>query len=677
MTPSTGHESVSVRAYTLAGLLASLSVAFPLFFGALWRAGGEPPGRLSVLAALASAVLTAAAAALLVRRAHWARALLAGGVLAFFGSVGPVLVVSPVAAFWVGCLGLALLGTIFAAPAGFVPRSERPRSSLAAARGSLLAAVFAWFSAVPAQAALTEIGEVSGLASVAVATLLALRAVLEKGVEQRWRRALAWIMCAVAIGGAIWEGSDLASSTTWLLIAPLGVSFLGGSRVLPLPSSPSSWYEPILSQPARLLVGTFAVAISVGAVLLWLPVSSTRPGSISLVDALFTAVSATCVTGLIVLDTPVDFTRFGQGVILALIQVGGLGIMTFSTAALVLLRRRASLQHEAAMADLLGEGKHSIQRAVRDIFAVTLGSELVGGLLLAGLFHRLGDPPMEALWRGIFTAVSAFCNAGFALQSDSLMPYAGHAAVLHTVAVVIVIGGLGPSLVASLGRGRQRAGTALPSLVLISSVLLTVGPAMAILGSEWSNTLAGLSWSDRLHNAWFQSVTTRTAGFNSVDFAALRPATVVLMMGLMIIGGSPGSTAGGIKTTTFAVLALTVLAAIRGRTEVVVAQRRIGHATVYKAAAIATVMLASIFAGALALLSTHDIPPLVALFEVVSALGTVGLSMGATGELDDIGKVIIMLAMFAGRVGPLTLFLLLGREPRGGWVLPEEEVPVG
>lgn len=434
----------------------------------------------------------------------------------------------------------------------------------------------------------------------------------------------------------------------------------------------------VLANPARQMVITFALLGLVGGTLLTFPVSAAR-SPISFVDGLFTAVSASCVTGLTVLDTPRDFTAFGEVVILLLIQVGGLGIMTFSAAASLALGRRMGLRTEAAINDLLSEGRSTLPDALRRVLVLCFVTEGVGAVLLAGAFLAHGMGPGEALWKGVFTSISAFCNAGFALESDNLVSFQREPFVLHVVGVLIVLGGLGAPVMVALPevlRGRKVSVHA--RLVLVTTALLVVGGAVALASVEWTHTLAGLHWTDRLHNAWFTSVTPRTAGFNSVDFAALSPAGFVLVMLLMFVGGSPGSTAGGIKTTTVALLALAVASTLRGRPEIQVFHRRIDHASVYKAAAVFTLGGVAALLAFLALALTQNIPPRLLAFETVSALGTVGLSMGATPRLDVVGRLIVIGCMFVGRVGPLSLFLFMAtRRPPAAWTLPEESVAVG
>jgi trk system potassium uptake protein TrkH len=326
------------------------------------------------------------------------------------------------------------------------------------------------------------------------------------------------------------------------------------------------------------------------------------------------------------------------------------------------------------------EERNELTRSMWRILGVTFVSELVGAAALTASFMRHGEGLAEAAWRGLFTAVSAFCNAGFALQSDSLIPYQRDPAILHVVALLIIVGGLSPVAVMAIPQFlRRRSVDVQVSLILWTSALLLAVGAVLYGLMEWTVSLGHLSFADRLHNTWFQSVTLRTAGFNSVDLAVSRPATQTMMILQMFVGGSPGGTAGGVKTTTAAVLLITVAATLRGHPDATAFRRIISRRTVFKAAAVVTVGALMAFGALTAILLTQLMPPEVALFEVISALATVGLSTGGTGALDSVGKIIIIACMFAGRVGPLTLFVLLAQQqgmhhqPR----YPDVEVDVG
>jgi trk system potassium uptake protein TrkH len=332
------------------------------------------------------------------------------------------------------------------------------------------------------------------------------------------------------------------------------------------------------------------------------------------------------------------------------------------------------------VADLVGvHGHQQVFAAVRRVLLVTGVSEALGAGVLTVLFLRHGDASGTALWRGVFTAVSAFCNAGFALQTDNLVPYQTSPAVLHVVAALIIVGGLGPAVVVVVPSWlRHRPISLQARLALTTTLALLVAPTLAILAFEWDGPLGHLGFWDRIHNAWLQSATLRTAGFNSIGVEGLRPVTLAMMVALMFIGGSPGGTAGGVKTTTLAVLILAVTAALRSHSEIRIAGRRVAPVSVYRAAAAVTLSVFFLGLAVGALLLTQRSSPGTILFEAVSAFGTVGLSIGGTRDLDAVGKIIIMVCMFAGRVGPLSLLLWIADSPReDGWTLPEEQVATG
>ncbi|MEM9694380.1 MAG: potassium transporter TrkG, partial [Myxococcota bacterium] len=475
--------------------------------------------------------------------------------------------------------------------------------------------------------------------SLGVVALLAADANRRALGQPRWARAVVWASGPVAaLGVAVARGQPFQMLVAAALIpVAVLVSYrppVTGKRLLPAVA------DFVGSQPARLLVVTFLGLSAMGTFLLRLPVASAAGTTLNGIDAAFTATSAVCVTGLIVLDTPVDFSVTGQVLLLVLIQLGGLGIMSFSTAAFAALGRRLSLRHESAVADLIKGGRRQIFGTLRRLLLVTFVTEAMGAGLLSLLFRQHGDGWPMALWRGLFTSVSAFCNAGFALQSDSLIPYQSDPLVLHVIAIIIIIGGLSPAVVLELPTliRRPRRASVQGRLVMVVSVALLFSAALLVGALEWNHSLRHLGLVDRIHGAWFQSVTLRTAGFNSVDFGALQPGTQWSMLFFMFIGGSPGGTAGGIKTTTLAVLCLALGGAMRGQWEVSVYRRRIPHKTLYEAAAVSTIAMALVFVGVIALTVTQGLPLLGSLFEVVSAVATVGVSVGATGQLDDVGK---------------------------------------
>jgi trk system potassium uptake protein TrkH len=604
------------------------------------------------------------------------------GLAALTGAAAPGLIEHPGLFFGLAA-GIGYLLLRLWSPEGSAADAvplDRAGDRQAAARAASRMAVVIWFVTLPTGISRSALAD--GL--VAVTILLAVGQVLAYLAVERRTRPFRRRWLLVALGGCLlgaalawtrWRvGVSLGAlflllATPWLSSGPRGEGGLG-----------SGIWEAVLDHPARLLVVSFVFICMTGGVLLSLPLSGVGGVPVAPIDGFFQSVSATCVTGLATVDVGKVHSRFGQVVLVLLIQVGGLGIMTFSTAAAALLGRRLSLRHEGAVANLLGEqGRGELFRATRTILVVTFGAEAVGALVLSGHFLALGDGAGMAVWRGVFHAVSAFCNAGFGLQTDNLVIYQKHPVILHTIGLLILLGGLGPAVVVSLPallRGRPVAVQTRLAVLITVALLGVAFVAVAVL--EWTRTLGALSVADRLHNAWFQAVTPRTAGFNSVDIAALKPATYVLMLLLMFIGGCPGSTAGGVKTTTFGLLLLTMLASLRGEQQATWRGRQIAHASIYRAGAIVTLGAFTVILGVFALLLTQELSLRKAVFEVVSAFGTVGLSVGATAELDSVGKVIVMIIMFLGRVGPLSLFLLLSDEDRRPlWRYPEEEVAVG
>lgn len=446
-----------------------------------------------------------------------------------------------------------------------------------------------------------------------------------------------------------------------VLLSVLGLFLLPLFRAAAVYETSDSWHI-LLDHPARLLLFTFLGLCVLGTFLLVLPVS-TRTGTIDFIDAAFTAVSAVCVTGLIVLDTPYDFTGAGQFFIVFLIQLGGLGIMGIATVALYAMGRRLSLRQERLMSSMTDTQHSHLLQSLATILKFTFVVEGLGALLLAMAFYYAGDSTAYALWRGLFTAISAFCNAGFALQSDSLIAYQANPIIMQTIAALIIAGGMAPAICLAVPgwlRGRR---IPIPAqIALVTSVVLLFSGAVVFLAFEWNGALAELSFANKIQNGWFQSVTLRTAGFNSVDIAAVTSPTFLVMLCFMFIGGSPGGTAGGVKTTTIGILAMTFWANVTNRKDVIIQKRKIGSATIYQAVTVVVsgsiIWLATVFM----LEATQQISARDLIFEATSALATVGLSTGATPRLDEIGKIIIIIAMFVGRIGPITLFMLLSEE---------------
>ncbi|MFN3651906.1 MAG: TrkH family potassium uptake protein [Armatimonadota bacterium] len=450
--------------------------------------------------------------------------------------------------------------------------------------------------------------------------------------------------------------------------------------------------------PARTVALLFLTAIVVGGILLSLP-QSAREEPVGWSTAFFTATSAVCVTGLAVVDTGTVFSAFGQAVILGLIQLGGLGYMAASTFLVLLLGRQPGIHERLLVGEALGtvtlrDAQQLLFRAVR----FTLVVELVGAAILTTRFAQEPDRTFgEALWRGVFHSVSAFCNAGFDLFGPDRFPiaslgrYQTDLIVNVTVAALIIIGGLGFVVWEELLRYRSGKPLSLHTrLVVTVTFWLTVAGTLAILVAEWSNpnTLAPLSPGNKLLASVFQSISTRTAGFATLDFGGLRSITLAMMGVLMFIGGSPGGTAGGIKTTTFGVTVIAVWATLRGRPEPEVFERRLPPDLVYRSLVLVFLSLTVLIAGTFILSFTEPLGLQQAgirtnlfvriQYEVISALATVGLSTGITGSLSEVGRLVIMFMMFLGRLGPLTAFVALARPPRPvPRRLAEERVPLG
>lgn len=651
------------------GALLALSAAPFAVVSAQWAA-----------AAVLPSICLLSAGLVIVQKPRPGRVLATMGMAGMLGAAGQMLSGNPalaLAALIAALAGMASLWDVLGRPA-----TRRPLLA-GRAHGAAMAALLFWTTAAlvrPLHPLLETIPVAVGFVIAAVTGFSWAMA----GRREFPRRA-AVVMSAAGVAAVV---GFMAAPSPWPVASAGALYAVAAVLALPRVSDsgvePLGWWEPLLGHPERLLVGTFLGLSALGSVLLALPVSAAGERGAGLLDAAFTAVSAVCVTGLIVLDTPVAFSFAGQVVILALIQVGGLGIMTFSTAVLRAMGRRMSLRHEGAAASLISvRDRGQLVDSTRRILRLTLVSEGVGAALLLPSFLAQGDAPLQAVWRAVFTSVSAFCNAGFALQSDNLVGYQTNPLVLHVVALLIILGGLSPVAVYAMPSLLRRRARPFPvpvqaRLGLIAAGVLLAGGFLLLAVFEWNNALAHLSWADRLHNAWFQSVTLRTAGFNSLDFAVLQPASLSLAMLWMFIGGGPGGTAGGIKTTTAAVLVLSVIQIVKGSPRVGLFGRHLGERTRHRAAAVAILAAATVIGAVVALQLTQALSGVETLFEVVSALGTVGLSIGATARLDEIGKVIVMVCMFVGRVGGLSLLMFMSQRSAPSMaVRPEEEIDVG
>ncbi|GIP05408.1 TrkH family potassium uptake protein [Paenibacillus lautus] len=435
--------------------------------------------------------------------------------------------------------------------------------------------------------------------------------------------------------------------------------------------------------PPQILVLGFAAIIFIGTGLLMLPISTTTGEPLGFTDALFTSTSATCVTGLVVVDTGTTFSSFGEVVIMLLIQIGGLGFMTMATLFALVLKRRISLKDRLILQEAMNQSSmEGIVRLIRRVLLYSLVIEACGAVLLS--IRWAFDMPLgRAIYYGVFHAVTMFNNAGFDLFGDfrSLTGYVYDPVVNFVVMFLIVSGGIGFIVLSDLIDYRKQRRLSLHSKVVLTmtAALLAVG-FIVILIFEFTNprTLGSLNWGGKFFGALFQSVTPRTAGANTIDITGLRQATQFFIVILMFIGASPGSTGGGIKTTTFTIMVGAVIAMMRGREDIVMFRYRLAQERVLKALTIALLALLLVLTVSMILSTTEEGDFLEILFETTSAFGTVGLSMGLTPDLTVFGKILISLTMFAGRLGPLTLAYALG--PKKGKELyrhPEGKMIIG
>jgi trk system potassium uptake protein TrkH len=439
-----------------------------------------------------------------------------------------------------------------------------------------------------------------------------------------------------------------------------------------------------LNHPAQVVVAAFAVAIFVGSALLLLPFATTGPGGARPITALFTATSAICVTGLVTVDTATYWSGFGQVVIMILIQLGGFGIMTLASLAALFVSHKLGLKSRLlARAETGALDLGDVRTVLRGVIRFTLIFEVTAALLLALRFWITYDESVpRALWLGVFHAISAFNNAGFALYSDNLIGFADDPMVLLVIAAAVVAGGLGFPVWLDVRneRLRWRRWTLHTRLtVVMTGVLLALGTA-AFLFIEWDNpdTLGPLGILDSTVNGIFGSVTPRTAGFNSIDYGAANPETILFTVLLMFVGGGAAGTAGGVKVTTAAVLGLMVWAELRGDPDVSRFGRRIPPAAQRQALSVVVIGLAALFTGNLLLIALSPFDIGETLFEAASAFGTVGLSEGITPFLSDPAQAVLMVLMFLGRVGPITLgTALVLRERSRLYRYPEERPIIG
>lgn len=425
-------------------------------------------------------------------------------------------------------------------------------------------------------------------------------------------------------------------------------------------------FRNFASSPPRILVTGFMAIILMGAWLLMLPFAHVAEQPPRFIDALFTSTSAVCLTGLVVVDTGTYWTEAGQIVILSLIQLGGLGFMTMATLFAIFLKRKISLRERLVLQESLNQTSiEGIVRLVRKVIFYTLVIESAGAVLFA-IRLAYDMPAVQAIYKGVFHAISFFNNAGFDIMGDyrSLTEYVGDPFVNIVTMLLIILGGIGFVVMADLtelSKTRRRLSLHSKVVLTMSGILIVVGAATIFI-FEYTNeaTLGPLHLGEKLLAAFMQSVSPRTAGVNSVDVAGLRQATQFFIIILMFIGASPGSTGGGIKTTTFTALIGAVVAMIRGKEDVVLFRYRLAQERVYKALTVTLFAFLLVIVATMILATTEDHQFHMILFEATSAFGTVGLSMGLTTQLTVAGKTVIILLMFIGRLGPLTLTYALG-----------------
>lgn len=431
----------------------------------------------------------------------------------------------------------------------------------------------------------------------------------------------------------------------------------------------------------QVIIVSFFCLIMLGTLLLMLPLSSQQRCMTSFPDAMFTAVSATCVTGLVVKDTATYWSLYGQGVILILIQIGGMGVITIGLAIMRVSGRKIGLMQRSTMQESISAPKvGGIVRLTGFILKISAVIELTGAVLLAPVFCR-DFGLVKGLWYSLFHSISAFCNAGFDLLGvrepfSSLTTYGSHLYLNLVVMLLIVAGGIGFLVWSDIGTHKHhlRKYSLQSKVVLLTSAILIVLPAVYFFFYEYD----GIILHDRIINSFFQSVTTRTAGFNTTDLAAMDESGTAIMIILMLIGGSPGSTAGGMKTATFAVLFLSAFTVISRRNDIQCFKRRISDEVVRSAGAILFIYLVFFFTSGIIISRTDDLPLLTCLFETGSAIGTVGLTLGITGGLSMLSRSILMILMFFGRVGGLTLIYAALPSSSGNYTrLPLERISVG
>jgi len=442
-------------------------------------------------------------------------------------------------------------------------------------------------------------------------------------------------------------------------------------------------FRMIELNPPRVLALGFAGLILLGSILLNLPIATKTGESIGFINSLFTSASAVCVTGLVVVNTGKYWSLFGQIIIICLIQMGGLGFMTMATLVALILGKKITLKERLVIKEQLNQGSMSgLVKLTKYVIFSTLAIEGIGAVLLSIRFIPIYGF-VKGLWFGIFHSISAFCNAGFDITGNSIVPFVGDVVINLTIAFLIIIGGLGFSVYIDITKNKKFKRLSLHSkLAIMITIVLIVAGMILVYAIEWNNpeTFKYLSGKEKIVASFFQSVVPRTAGFNSIDISKIKDTTAFVMIILMFIGGSPGSTAGGIKTTTFGAIVLATLTVIKGNKDVEAYKKTIPHEIIYRSLAIATVGILLVIVVSMLLTITEDASFLDLLFETTSAFGTVGLTRGVTPNLSTFGRIIITLTMYFGRVGPLTMAFAFGKNQKtsgANYRYAEENIMVG
>lgn len=421
-----------------------------------------------------------------------------------------------------------------------------------------------------------------------------------------------------------------------------------------------------LNPPMVLTLG-FGSLIIIGTILLNLPIATQNGESIGFINALFTAASAVCVTGLVVVNTAEYWSLFGQGVIIILIQMGGLGVMTMATAGALIVGKRITLRERLIIKEQLNQKTMSgLVKLTIYVLLSTFAIEAIGAILLSFKFIPIYGL-IKGIWFSVFHSISAFCNAGFDITGNSLVPFAGDLGINIIISALIILGGLGFSVFIDVSRAKRFKRFKLHTKFVLSLTAgLLIISTLVFVFTEFTNpnTIGSMKTGEKIITSFFQAVVPRTAGFNSVDIGGLRDTTVFFFIILMFIGGSPGSTAGGVKTTTFGTLMITTISVIKGNKDVTIFKKRIADEVIKRSLAIVTVGITLIILVATLLTITENATFLDLLFESTSAFATVGLSRGITPDLSSMGKFIIVLTMYAGRVGPLTMAFAFAQKNR-------------